>query len=172
MAARASSEPIASSRIVPPAMPAELFWLTPEYRHYPKNKDWFWAIGFISLLLVIVALLLRNFLFAAFVALAGFVFALFSARRPRVARFTLSAKGIYVHRTLYPYQHLKSFWVYYEPAGKKVLSIESRKTFMPFTAIPLGDTDPNLVRSYLKRFLKETEHQESVIEQLFEYIGF
>lgn len=170
--AQTAGEQAASLHVVPPAVPSEIFWLAPEYRHYPKSKDWFWTVGFISFLLVVVALLLRNFLFAAFVALAGFAFALFSARRPHIVRFTLSAKGVLIHRTLYPFQHLKSFWIYYEPAGKKALSIESQKMFMPFITVPLGDIDPNLVRSYLKRFLKETEHQESVIEQLFEYIGF
>ena len=166
------SRPNAAPLSARPALPAEISWLAPEYQHYPKSKDWFWAIGLVSVALIVVALLLRNFLFAALVALAGFAFALFSARRPRVARFTLSAQGILIHHTTYPYQHLKSFWVYYEPAGKKALSIESHKILMPFIIVPLGDVDPALIRAYLKRFLKEIEHEESIIEQIFEYIGF
>lgn len=167
-----SEEPITRPYAAPPALPAEISWLAPEYQHYPKSKDWFWTIGIISAILIVAALLFRNFLFATLVALAGFAFALFSARRPRTMRFMLSAKGILIHQTLYSYEHLKSFWIYYEPAGKKALSIESRKMLMPFITAPLGDADPNLVRAYLKRFLKEAEHEESIIEQIFEYIGF
>jgi hypothetical protein len=43
---------------------------------------------------------------------------------------------------------------------------------MPAVSIPLGDTDPNILREHLLKFVKEKRHEESITETLSRLLGF
>ena len=147
-------------------------WSAPEYEYSPKSKEWYWTVGIISAALAFAALLLKNFLFASFILLAGFTAALFSAKKPRVIKFVIGAKGIQIADRLYPYDSLKSFWIRYDPPEKKELEILTKKIFVAKMSLPLGDADPNEVRRILMSSLKEEETKESLIDIFAKYIGF
>jgi hypothetical protein len=152
-------------------LPPTLSWETAEYAHRPKSADWYWAMGFAAVVVIGVAVFTKNLLLGIFAAVSGFTLMLLGSRAPRHLLFSLSPKGVMVHRTFYAYEHLKSFWIRYEPDGKKELSLESKKMLMPFVIIPLGQTDPVLVRRFLGQFLREREHEEALLDQLNEQIG-
>lgn len=147
-------------------------WSALEYGYIPKSPDWFWVIGIITTALFVAVAILGNILFAVFIAIAGFTIAMYGARKPQTANFAIQARGIEINKTLYAYGNLKSFWIHYDPPRKKELSVQSEKMFMPYIKIPLGDIDPNIVREVLLKFLKEREHQESLIDILGEYLRF
>ena len=147
-------------------------WKAPEYADIPKTKDWFWAVGILTICFFVAALIMRNLLFGIFVLLAGFTIILYAHRKPRIISFEINARGIKIQNRLYPYENLKSFWLHYDPPHKKELSIESEKLFMPYIIIPLGDIDPNVVRDFLLKFLKEKEHKESLVDSIAQYLRF
>ena len=97
---------------------------------------------------------------------------MYGAKKPQIVNFSIKANGIQINKTLYTYDSIKSFWVYYDPPYKKELSIQSEKIFMPYIKIPLGDMDPNKVREALLKFKKEKEHQESLMDVVSEYLRF
>jgi len=81
-------------------------------------------------------------------------------------KFALTERGVLIEKTLYPWQNLQSFWIFYNPPLHKDLALESKKAFMPRIKIALGKTDPSQVRDIVKKFLPEVEQEESLIDNL------
>ena len=157
---------------MPPEAKTLIAWQAEEYSYQPKTKDWYWAILILTIGLVVVAYFLDNFLFGIFVLIAGFTVALYGAKRPRQVTFSLLPQGIQVDKRIYSYRSLKSFWVHYDPPYKKEISIVSKKLLVPRLNLPLGDTDPNTVREILIKFLRESEHHESLTDNVAKYLRF
>ena len=151
---------------------SEISWSASEYENSAKSSEWYWTLGILTVALAIAALLLKNMLFASFIVLAGFTAALYGAKTPKNIDLSVGAKGVRIGNKIYPYENLKSFWVRYEPAGKKEIEVISKKLFMPRLILPLGDTDPNKIRAILVRVLKEEEIKESLSDIIAERLGF
>jgi len=100
------------------------------------------------------------------VLVGWFTVVLYAVRPPRTLKFHLTERGVLIEKTLYPWQSLKSFWVFYNPPLHKDLSLESKKAFMPYIKIPLGKTEPVKVREIVIKFLPEIEQEESLIDNL------
>lgn len=129
-------------------------------------------MGVFTLALAIVALLIKNILFASFIVLAGFTIALYGAKRPRTIKFIINARGVQIADRFYPYESLRSFWIKYEPPRKKELEIISKRVLMSRFILPLGSADPNEIRAIIGRALKEEETKESLSEIIAERLGF
>lgn len=150
----------------------ELVWEASEYIYYRKSPDWYWALGVITLALLIIAYLSGNFLFGALVVIGAFTVLLYGARRPNIATFKLTGAGVQIDDRLFPYDGLKSFWIFYHPGGVKELSLASEKVLVSYLKIPLGDMNPNDVRSFLLQFLPEKAQEESWIDIITHYLRF
>lgn len=150
----------------------KLAWTCLEYDYRPKTPDWFWFVASGALLVVIIAILMRNFLFAVLVIIAAFVVAVLGTKKPQKINFAISARGVEIEKQIYPYKELESFWINYNPPEKKELAIKSKKKFVGLIKIPLDNTDPNLVRKKLARVLKEEELEESLIETIADRLRF
>ena len=153
-------------------LPESISWQAPEYQHVPKSRDWYWAVGILTIGLFVVALLFSNFLFGIFVLLGGFTIALYGARAPQTVAFSLSVEGIRIQNRVYPYESLQSFWIFYHPPHVKELSVESQKMIMPHIKIPLENQNPAKIRAYLQQFLPERQQEESLIDVGMRYFGF
>ena len=151
---------------------ALLSWSAAEYEHSQKSKEWYWTVGIMASALMVVALLLKNILFAILLALAGFVIMLYGTRRPSEVGFALKGSGLLVGQRLYPYESFESFWIHYDPPNKKELDLVSKRFFMPRMTIPLRDVDPNEVRKILIKVLQEKEAPESLSETIAKRLGF
>lgn len=147
-------------------------WEDLEYEYLPKSNNWFWSIGVIAVGLIFASILLDNFLFAILILIAGLAVILLGAKKPKRVIFSLTAKGFQIDKNLFPYENLRSFWIHYEPPYKKILAIEPKKFFMPVISVPLGDTNPNVVREHLLKFLKEERREESFIQTIIRLIRF
>jgi len=153
-------------------LPDSISWEAPEYVYIKKSPDWYWAVGILTIGLFVVALVFNNFLFGIFMLLGGFTIALYGARPPRMVQFMISAEGIRIENRVYPYESLKSFWIFYHPPHIKELSVESEKMLMPQIKIPLGDINPAQVRAYLQQFIPERQQEESLIDTVTRFLGF
>ena len=151
---------------------ALIAWEAPEYDHSSKSNEWYWIMGAIAAILIIIGVWMQNFLFIIVIFLAGFSMALFSARKPNMIRFAVTTRGLQIDKRIFPYESLESFWVHYNPPHQKEIGIISKKLFMPRMVVPTGDTDPNKIREHLVKFVAEEPHTESIAESLSRFIGF
>ena len=149
-----------------------LKWGALEYDYIPKSNNWFWGVAIVAISITLASALLGNFLFAILVAVAAFAVIIYGARKPRKVSFSFTARGIQIDNHLFPYENLRSFWLHYDPPQKKFITVEPKKMFMPAITVPLGDTDPNIVREYLLKFLKEERQEESLITTIIRFLGF
>ena len=149
-----------------------LSWEAEEFTHHDKGKDWFWSVGIVTLGFFALALILQNYLFAILVLIGGFVVALHGSKKPKVVRFSVTSRGIAVDNTLYPYDHLKCFWINYDPPHIRDLYLISGKTFQPQITIPLGNTEPNEIREHLIKFIEEKEVEESLFDTIARFFRF
>ncbi|MEK7576575.1 MAG: hypothetical protein AAB482_02665 [Patescibacteria group bacterium] len=147
-------------------------WKAPEYVYYKKSPDWYWSLGILGAALIGVALWQNNFLFALITLVGTFAIALYAVRKPRTIEIKISIKGVEIDNTLYPYESLKSFWIFYRPGGVKELSLMSEKMFMPRIAIPIGDIDPVELRDLLIQSIPETAQEESFADAIARWLGF
>lgn len=114
-----------------------------------------------------------NYLASLFLFLAGTLAAYgISRRKPLEVTCKIRAQGVQVNRNLYPYETLKSFWIFYDPPRHQELSIRSRKAFTGgYIKIPLGNEDPIKIRKALIAFLPERKQEEALADVFARMVG-
>ena|SRR3989338_8722394 len=150
----------------------QIEWATYEYEHHEKTPDWYWALGVIALGLIVVAFIFKNFLFAIIIIIGAFTMALYASRRPEIVNITLSPRGVKIKNRMFPYQNIKSFWIEYDPPYQKELIIEADRLALPKISVDMEDVDPLLVRNFLKQFIREKRHEESLFDTVLKLLRF
>jgi len=153
------------------AKPSPLHWETHEYEERRRSSDWFWAVGIITLAIVVTSIILGNILFALVILIGGFALILYAVRKPQKIDVVVDHRGVVLDKFFYPYHTLESFWVEEHENHPRIL-IKSQKLFMPYLIVPLGDTDIDEAREQLSHHLPEVFHSESIFHRLLEYLGF
>ncbi len=153
-------------------IPDKIEWVAPEFIKHKKGERWFILPGLIAVALIIIAIILKNFLFVIGIIIASLAVYTYAKKEPRKIKFTIGGKGIQIDNQTHRFEDLKSFWVFYEPPEIKELSIRSKKMFMPYIKIPLNDQNPAKIRKLLLKFLPERRHHESIIDQWSRKSGF
>ncbi|PIS13616.1 MAG: hypothetical protein COT67_00675 [Candidatus Tagabacteria bacterium CG09_land_8_20_14_0_10_41_14] len=151
---------------------SQITWQGMEHSYVPKNTDWFWIVGSVGLAFIIIAVLTHNFLLGVFVITAGLVFVILDTKKPKKINFVVGPKSIKINSRFYRYEEISSFWIRYEPPAVKELLIKLKKNWGTNLKIPINNTNPNLLRKYLLRFIKEEKHEQSLIETIGEVLGF
>jgi len=153
-------------------MMEKIQWEELEYPYKPKGPNWYWGVASGTLAVLIISILTRNFLLGILSVIATFTLGVYGAKKPQKTVYSVGGRGIHAGNRLYTYKNLKSFWINYEPPLKKELILESKKSIMPHIKIPLGDVDPGEVRKTLKKYLREEEVEESLMETIGDWLGF
>jgi hypothetical protein len=153
-----------------------LSWSVPEYNPRFHSNDWYWGIGLVTLVVVIVAVVYGNILFGALLIIGVGSLLYFTAREPQLLTITLSARGLRVNDTLFVYSKITAFWIEEEDTiqedhDRHLLLMTDRRIF-PLLAIPIGDTPPEEIKARLLPHIEEREMAESKTHQLFEILGF
>jgi len=154
-------------------------WTAPEFTKYKKSKGWFVGLIFVTLIIIVIAVILKNFLWALLTIIAAFAVYIYATREPRKIKFSISPKGIQIDQDIHEFEDLKSFWIFYEPASPaggppeiKEISIRNKKIFMPYLKIPLGNQDPAEIRRLLLKFLPERKQKKSLLDEWARKIKF
>ncbi len=147
-------------------------WSALEFEKHPKDPAWFLASGFLAIIFLVIAIFMKNFLFAIIVILSAFSIFVWAQKQPKKIKFKLTSRGIIINKILYNYENLNSFWIFYEPPEVKHLSIESKKFFMPKIIISLAEQNPEKIKEFLLKYLPEKEHHESAIDALGKYLRY
>lgn len=147
-------------------------WQAPEYHHFPKTANWYWAVGVTGGVLALVALALQNFLFVVLVMLASFALVLYGGRPPETHTYALTRRGLRIGERLFPYNSLHSFWVDDQSERPKII-IQSRKLLLPHLIFPLAPgMDGEELRDFLLAHLPEEHHEDSIADVVGDMLGF
>ena len=147
-------------------------WEAHEYEYIEKHPKWYWVMGLVLLAIVVYAIITNSILMAILFILIGMLGYVYAEREPRLINMEINPDGVVADKIMYEYEDLKAFWIFYEvEAGFKVLSLHSKKTFLPHVHIPVGDANPILIREVLLNYLPEIRQEMTFIDRFSLIIG-
>ena len=152
-------------------MDESLKWSAPEYHHYERSKDWFWAVGIITICIAVLAFVFNNGLFGVLILLSAGILVFYAIRVPQNVNYEINNRGIIVGKELHPYLTIESFWVETRGAEPKII-LKSKKSVMPYIVIPVHQDDADQMAAILREFLEEKELSEPSSHKVMEYLGF
>lgn len=145
-------------------------WEAQEYMNKQRHKNWPLFVFSIAFCLIVYALFTDNLLMAILFILLSTTLYLFEKKDSDFHAFKITTEGIFAQDDFHDFSTLESFWIFYEPTGKKILSLNSKKLFMPHIHIPLGNTDPVEIRELLLEFIPEKKQDEGLVELLERFL--
>ena len=148
-----------------------LVWQAPEYHHYQRSNDWFWAVGVITISIAILAFVFGNALFGILILLSASILIFFVIREPENVTYEINKRGVMINKELHPYLTLESFWIETRTGDPKII-LKSKKMVMPYIIIPIHNDDVDEMAAVLSEFLEEKEAQEPNSHKIMEYLGF
>ena len=147
-------------------------WSAPEYNHKKHTNDWFWTIGLITFLGIIITIWTKNYLFSVFLLTAGASLILFTLRNPQEIKFTIETEGLTFGRTTFNWEDIKGFNIKKGSPHAKLL-LETKKYFLPIYTIPMPENMKEEVKESLSKKLPVIETlNESPSMQFMEKLGF
>lgn len=151
-----------------------LSWSAPEYHAKKHSIDWYWSVGLVTLIVVVLAIYFKNYLFAFLIFLGVATLVYLSVRGPETVTIVITNKGIRVRSEFYTYRALKAYWVEEEPQpnGDRHLLLLTSRLYLPMLALPLGDVAPETIRRAIAEHLKEEEMHENPSHNFLDILGF
>lgn len=150
-------------------------WETHEYENKDRSIDWFWAVGIIAFVIIVLSIIFKNFLFGVLVLIATASILYISARKPKQVTISITDRYIKISEEENYYQDLSAFWIELKKDITKppTLLISTKKRFMPMITIPLPkEINTDELRQKLLKHLPEREMRESSIYEMMERLGF
>jgi hypothetical protein len=148
----------------------KIAWEAREYERKPKSATWFAIAGIVLAGMIIYAIITQSPIMAITFILIGVVGYLFINREYPIISVVIDVDGIHVGKEMYPYENIRSFWIFYEPGEEKALSLHTNGDLTPFVRVPLGDKmSPLHLRTLLLQFLPERRHPQQLIDILEKY---
>lgn len=149
-----------------------IYWEAPEHTHIEKTSDWYWALGILALAGSITSILFNDVLFAMVILLAAMTVFITGNRKPRIIPFEMSARGVRVDKTLYPYTTLESWCMDEENHTGPQLILKSKKILMPLIIIPVPEDFIGAIEHLIEPKLASEHLEEPFAHKLLEFFGF
>ncbi len=153
-------------------MQDSLKWQAPEYHHYKRSTDWFWAVGIITLCISILAFIFDNALFGILILLSAGVLIFYVLHVPEDVDYEINKKGVVIGKELHPYLTIEAFWLETDNNIEPKIILKSKKSLLPYIIIPVHKDSADEVASVLRNFLEEKELSEPMAHKMMEYLGF
>jgi len=141
-------------------------WEGPEFEVYERSKRWYMIAVIFILAIVAYALYINATIMAITFILIGVVGYIYSQKDPRIVTFAITSKGVLADKELYLYDNIFSFWIFYDPAHTKAVSLHTKAAMLPFVHIPLGNENPVKIREILIKYIPEIKQEQSLINTI------
>ena len=150
--------------------PTTLSWEGHEHLHIERTRDWYWALGIVSVSSALTSLLFGNVLFGVLILVAGITLGLMAHHPPRTVVFRFVEKGLMIENELYPFSDMKAFWITEDE--HPTLLIDTPRFLTPDVVIPLPEDAVEEVRAELRAHVEERELEEPLPYKIMEMLGF
>ena len=155
-------------------------WQAAEFEYQQKDPLWYWGSLAVALILLILAIWQKNFLFMFFVVVAEMVIIYFADRQPLLWDFKIDEHGIHIGKQkFYSYSDIDSLDIHPHAGGDinpekeyKELVIKLKSHFSPYLKINIHRQDEEKIKAFLLKFVPEQEHPESLSDALSKLIRF
>jgi hypothetical protein len=155
---------------------ADIRWEAPEFEHRPKTARWYWVTIIVAIVLLVIAIWQRTFLFGLFIVVAEILVIVWAAEEPPIIKFDLSEKGLRIgERKFFPMREMRAFsadleGVFDEKYPDIVLHFNhhfrtSLRIKAPIAWLPE-------IRRALRAHMPEEHFEPGMTEVLEKYLGF
>ncbi len=145
-------------------------WTAHEFIYHEKNLNWFLGFALLTIILLGISILTKNYFFAFLIVIASFLIFIQSQKHPRRIKFTISEEGITADDRTFAFSQITSFWIFEEQ--EKWLSLETKILLQTRVSIPLENESPEKIRNILSKFIpekKQTEHFSDLIARKLKF---
>ncbi len=143
-----------------------LHWQGPEYENYAKDYRWYLIASILLSLIVFYAVWNDSPLMAIVFILIGMVGYIYLEKPPRILNFRITPSGIVAGNELYLFEEAESFWIFYDPPHRRIISLKMKNRFIPYVHFPLHQVDPVDVHKILVKFLPQKKQKPSLVDVL------
>jgi len=155
------------------ALQQEITWSAPEYHYYEKSAHWYGAVVATSGVLTLIALLQKNFLFALFAVIAGFLVSSWGRRVPQTIPFALTEKELTINnRHSYLYEKCGGFVIIEAPNHPPELVLKTQEQLHPWLRIIIPKDQEGAIRTLLLEHMQEIEYTESLGDHIARMLKF
>lgn len=130
-------------------------WPAPEYTHHEKSIWWFAIAAVIVLLLAYYGLRTNGWTFSVAILVFAGTYYLVARQKPPVVEVKISNIGVKIGHHVFPYNHLKNFWIVYDPPFVNKLYLRSSSKLKPDVFVSLDGAEVHEVRKILREHLDE-----------------
>lgn len=141
-------------------------WQAPEFEIYKQDRKWLTYIALALAIIIGYAVYQNSLIMAITFILIGVVGYIYIDKEPRTMDFMVTHDGIVAGREIFEYENIKSFWIFYEAEGKKVISLHMVGGIMPYMHIPIHNEDPVQIREALLQNLHEIKQNHNFVDTL------
>lgn len=154
----------------------EIIWEAPEFEYREKGAAWYWLSMVVAIVILVLAVWQKNFLFGVFVIIAEILLIVWGNQQPRMISFKLGETGLTINNTkTYAYKDIENYA--FDEEGEEWVSaiFKLRRQFRPKLKAILPKEMVGEVKALLKTRaadLMEVEWEQSLIDSLERLIGF
>jgi hypothetical protein len=154
-------------------MASPIRWTAPEFHYYDKDSRWHTILGVGTVIIVVIALLQRNFLFAIFAVIAGLLLSTWGRKAPEIRTFTLTDKELQISGgKSYAHDHSEGFTIIKAPNHPPELALKTKKRLHNWLHVIIPEALAEQIQELLLEYLPEVEYQETIGDKLGRLLRF
>lgn len=148
-----------------------VFWWSIEEKKQEKTLGWYFLAGTFVALMIIFALIQRNWLFILIVFLAWLAYWAISRNQISENFFRISSHGLEVNSKLYRFSEMSGFGLVDRQEPSDTLVFQTKSMGQKFIIVPIKK-DQEKIRAFLKKWVPEKKYEETILDALEEFLNF
>ena len=166
-------EPAGLSPQIASASTDTLSWEAEEFAHHAKSSGWYGlAVVAAVVIAAVVYFINRDIITSVIVLLAIIGLAFFSARPPRVQRYSLSVQGVQVGNKWYDFADFQGFSITADSPTTRSILLLPLKRFMPLITINLPPDREEEATNILGSVLPMQQRQGDAVDRFMSRLKF
>jgi len=148
-----------------------IHWRAPEFEIIERDKQWLVYVTIALIFIVAYAIYTNSIIMAITFILLGIVGYMHFEREPRILTFRITPDGVAAGKEIYLFSNISSFWIFYEPEGKKLISLHTNSYLAPFVHMPIHEEDPVEIREVLLKYIPEVKQEPGIVDAFERLLG-
>jgi hypothetical protein len=153
----------------------EIEWNAPEYEHYPKSWAWFWTTIIVAILLLVISIWQKNFLFSVFIIVSEILILIWAGFEPKIIKFKITNDGVLAgENNFYSFNNISSFSSTTSTTPDLTiikLNLKNKLSFNISILIPTNIVE-NIKKIFYEKNIPEIEYEEHFIDSLQKILRF
>lgn len=147
-------------------------WTASEFIAHQKSIGWYAMLALVvAVLALLVYVITKDKISTGVVIIAGIVFGISAARKPRTLPYLVDNYGLHINNKLYAYKEFRSYAMLDEGAFSSIVFMPLKR-FMPLLTIYYDPKDADKISSIIGARLPMETHKLDLVDQLMRRIRF